>query len=71
MQTVQVARADSVGSVAAYGEAYLVGGAVAALGIVAALFVRSSGMVAGRERGAPEGAPSAEAELQPAAATTR
>jgi EmrB/QacA subfamily drug resistance transporter len=71
MQTVQVARADSVGSVAAYGEAYLVGGAVAALGIVAALFVRSSGMLAGRDRGAPEGAPSAEAVLQPAAATTR
>lgn len=39
MQTVQAARAASVGEVAAYGDAYLVGGAVAFLGVIAALFV--------------------------------
>ncbi|MGH9188230.1 MAG: MFS transporter [Acidimicrobiales bacterium] len=52
MQTVQAARAASVGPVAAYGDAYLVGAAVAALGLAAAVAVRST-----RARGAPEGAP--------------
>jgi MFS family permease len=42
MQTVSVVRAPAAGSVGAYSEAYLVGGAVAALGIVTSLFVRSS-----------------------------
>lgn len=42
MQTVSVVRADSVGAVAAYGEAYLVGGGVAFLGLLCAGFVRSS-----------------------------
>jgi EmrB/QacA subfamily drug resistance transporter len=42
MQTVSVVREPSVGAVAAYGEAYLVGAAVAAVGLVCALFVRSS-----------------------------
>ena len=42
-----------VGQVGAYGEAYLVGGAVAALGLVCAFFVRSSQR---RDEGAPEGA---------------
>jgi hypothetical protein len=48
MQTVQAARASSVGEVAAYGDAYLVGGAVAFLGVIAALFVarRPSAVVA-------------------------
>ncbi|MDP1820976.1 MAG: MFS transporter [Acidimicrobiales bacterium] len=42
MQTISVVREPSVGEVAAYGEAYLLGGAVAALGVVTACFVRSS-----------------------------
>jgi MFS family permease len=42
MQTVSVVREPSVGAVAAYGEAYLVGAAAAALGLACALFVRSS-----------------------------
>jgi hypothetical protein len=42
MQTVQASRAGAVGAVAAYGDAYLVGGFVAALGVVAACFVRST-----------------------------
>jgi MFS family permease len=42
MQTVSVVREEAVGSVAAYGEAYLVGGAVAAVGFTTAWFVRSS-----------------------------
>lgn len=52
MQTVSVVRESAVGEVAAYGEAYLVGGGVAALGVVCALFVESSR----RAKGAPEGA---------------
>ncbi len=63
MQTVQAARESSVGAVAAYGDAYLVGGAVAALGIVTALFVRSSAATRVREPGAPESAPE---EIEPA-----
>jgi MFS family permease len=54
MQTISVVREDSVGEVAAYGEAYLVGGAVGAVGIVLSLFVQSS--VRGRDEGAPQGA---------------
>lgn len=54
MQTVSVVRSDAVGEVAAYGEAYLVGGAVAALGVAAAWFVRSSSRLpAGTEAAAP------------------
>ena len=55
MQTVQAARAGSVGEVAAYGDAYLVGAFACVLGLVLALFVRSQ---RGRERGALSGAPS-------------
>lgn len=42
MQTVQAARAGTVGSVPAYGEAYLVGGVMALVGILLAAFVRST-----------------------------
>jgi MFS family permease len=42
LQTVQAARVDDVGSVAAYSGAYLVGAAVAAIGVITALFVRST-----------------------------
>jgi MFS family permease len=53
MQTVSVVRQPDVGAVAAYGEAYLVGAGVAALGLVCALFVRSSPRRAeGARRGA-------------------
>jgi MFS family permease len=64
MQTVQVSRSASVGAVGAYGEAYLVGGAVAALGIVFAAFVRNSGWAMTRERGTPKGAPSQHQALE-------
>ena len=59
MQTVQAARAPAVGAVAAYSDAYLVGGAVAALGILTALFVRRSAPVPARVLSEPqeEGAP--------------
>ena len=62
MQTVSVVREGSVGEVAAYGEAYLVGALAGAVGIITALFVRSSPR---RAEGAPEGAlePQAEAAL--------
>lgn len=53
MQTVSVVREPAVGPVAAYGEAYLVGALVAALGLVTATFVRSSRR---RAEGAPQGA---------------
>jgi EmrB/QacA subfamily drug resistance transporter len=56
MQTVSVVREPAAGAVGAYGEAYLVGGVVAALGIVTSLFVRSSRREAGRAEGAPQGA---------------
>jgi EmrB/QacA subfamily drug resistance transporter len=52
MQTVSVVRQPAVGDVAAYGEAYLVGAAAAGLGVVCALFVRSSPR---RAEGAAEG----------------
>lgn len=65
MQTVSVVREPAVGEVGAYGEAYLVGGFVAALGLVAALFVQSSPRRAG---GAPQGAP--DAARKPALATS-
>jgi EmrB/QacA subfamily drug resistance transporter len=42
MQTVAVVREVSAGQVGAYGEAYLVGGFVALLGLITATFVRSS-----------------------------
>jgi EmrB/QacA subfamily drug resistance transporter len=41
MQTVQAARASSVGEVAAYGDAYLVGFGACVLGLAAALFVKT------------------------------
>lgn len=47
MLAVQTAREGSVGAVGAYGEAYLVGGAVALVGVVLALFVRSSARSSG------------------------
>jgi EmrB/QacA subfamily drug resistance transporter len=53
MQTVQASRAGAVGEVAAYGDAYLVGGAMALIGVVLAVFVRST---ARRAEGAPQGA---------------
>ncbi len=55
MQTVSVVREPAVGEVAAYGEAYLVGGMVAAIGLVCAFFVQSSQRQR-RAEGAPEGA---------------
>jgi EmrB/QacA subfamily drug resistance transporter len=60
LQTVQASREPAVGGIASYHVAYLVGAAVAGLGVVAALFVRSThreGLVPMRERGAPQGAP--------------
>jgi EmrB/QacA subfamily drug resistance transporter len=53
MQTVSVVRESSVGAVEAYGEAYLVGGAVGAVGVVLSCFVRSS--IRGRDEAAPKG----------------
>jgi MFS family permease len=53
MQTVSVVRRPSAGEVGAYGEAYLLGGAVAALGLLCAVFVQSSQR---RAEGAPQGA---------------
>ena len=53
MQTVSMVRRPSVGEVGAYGEAYLVGGAVAAVGLACAFFVQSSQR---RAEGAPRGA---------------
>ena len=54
MQTVSVVRVAASGEVGAYGEAYLVGGFVAALGLVTALL--RAARSAGRAEGAPEGA---------------
>lgn len=42
LQTVQASRAETVGESAAYGDAYMVGAGVAAVGVVLALFVRST-----------------------------
>jgi MFS family permease len=53
MQTISVVREDAVGAVEAYGEAYLVGGAVGAVGVLLSCFVRSS--VRGRDEAAPGG----------------
>jgi EmrB/QacA subfamily drug resistance transporter len=64
MQTVAVVREASSGEVGAYGEAYLVGGAVAFLGLLTSFFVRSSQR---RVEGAPEGA--LERDPEPALAT--
>jgi EmrB/QacA subfamily drug resistance transporter len=64
MQTVSVVREPAVGVVGAYGEAYLVGGFVAALGVIAALFVQSSPR---RAEGAPRGA--LDRDREPALAT--
>jgi EmrB/QacA subfamily drug resistance transporter len=63
MQTVSVVRVASSGEVGAYGEAYLVGAMVAALGVVTACFVRSSDR---RVEGAPQGALAREPEPVPA-----
>ena len=62
MQTVSVVRRDAVGEVAAYGEAYLLAAAVAGLGVLCALFVRSSR----RDEGAPQGALVGDPEPLPA-----
>ena len=59
MLTVSVVRADAVGEVEAYGEAYLLAAVVAAAGVVCALFVRSTR----RAEGAPEGALAREPEV--------
>jgi EmrB/QacA subfamily drug resistance transporter len=64
MQTVSVVREPAAGEVGAYGEAYLLGGIVAALGLATAFFVRSSPR---RAEGAPEGA--LDQDPQPALAT--
>jgi len=61
MQTVSVVRVAAAGEVGAYGEAYLVGGFVALLGLVTSTFVRSSDR---RAEGAPQGA----LDQQPSAA---
>ena len=53
MLTVSVVRAPAVGDVAAYGEAYLLAAVVALVGVVSALFVRSTRR---RAEGAPQGA---------------
>jgi hypothetical protein len=42
MQTLQEVREGSVGEVAAYGEAYLLAGGVAAVGVLCAAFVQSA-----------------------------
>jgi MFS family permease len=61
LQTVQAAREPVDGLVPSYHSAFYVGAAAAGLGVVAALFVRSThrpDAVSKRERGAPQGAPS-------------
>jgi hypothetical protein len=58
MLTVSVVRADAVGEVEAYGEAYLLAAVVAALGVACALFVQSTR----RAEGAPQGALASEPE---------
>lgn len=65
MLAVQTAREPVVGTVPSFGDAYLAGGAFAAVGILCALFVRSTPRVpsARRARGAPKGAPVPEPEL--------
>ena len=45
-QTVQAAREHAAGRVASYHEAYLLAGLVAAMGLVAAVFVRRTPRVA-------------------------
>jgi EmrB/QacA subfamily drug resistance transporter len=42
MQSIQEGRADAIGAVPAYGESFLAGGVIAAVGVVLALFVRST-----------------------------
>lgn len=49
LQTVQSSRVDQVGVVSSYSEAYLVGAAVAALGVLTVLFVRSTKDLVGPE----------------------
>ncbi|MEX2293658.1 MAG: MFS transporter [Acidimicrobiales bacterium] len=53
MQTVSVVRVAASGEVGAYGEAYMVGGFVALLGLITSVFVQSSDR---RAEGAPRGA---------------
>ena len=71
LQTIQTARVDDVGTVSSYSQAYLVGAAVAALGVVTAFFVRSTKDLPGaavparRRGGAAEGA-----EREPAVRAT-
>jgi hypothetical protein len=68
MLAVQTARAGGAGAVAAYGDAYLVGGGLALVGVLTALLIRSSRHHA-RDRGAPEGAPATVGEPALAGAT--
>jgi EmrB/QacA subfamily drug resistance transporter len=68
MLAVQTARAGGAGAVAAYGDAYLVGGGLALVGVLTALLIRSSRHHA-RDRGAPEGAPASVGEPALAGAT--
>lgn len=51
MQTVQAAREPVVGTVNAFHDAYLLGGAVCCLALVCAFFVRSAEREPGREKG--------------------
>lgn len=46
MQSIQEGRAEAIGSIDAYGEAFLVGGAVAGIGVLLAAFVRSTARTA-------------------------
>jgi MFS family permease len=62
LQTVQQSRQSAVGEAASYGDAYLVGAAVAAVGFVCALFLR---------RSVPAEAPSAQREGGRVAVATR
>jgi EmrB/QacA subfamily drug resistance transporter len=71
LQTIQTARVDDVGTVASYSEAYLVGAAVAAVGVVTALFVKSTKDLPDSalrpSRPSPAGSPaSSRAEPEPA-----
>ncbi|MBA2282366.1 MAG: MFS transporter, partial [Acidimicrobiia bacterium] len=70
---VQTARESSVGAVGSYGEAFLVGGGMAVIGLGLATFVRRTPRAPGRATGAPQGARNepAEAGRTALAAATR
>jgi EmrB/QacA subfamily drug resistance transporter len=65
MQTVSVVRQEAAGEVGAYSEAYLLAAAVAALGVVCALFVQSSARRGGVGAEAPVGAPTSRGAALP------